>query len=146
MTAAGLKAIAVDEGPQEAIEPGEASQPQLLPEAKNGVSLDDVDRHAPTAAPRATKSIFPSLPPFWLATRLRRPAALRHNSRLLLYCALPRKVALGETNRRAVSGIEDNIETRCSVVHDRSPASLKAGSDVKPKRAILRDKAPASSI
>ena len=23
----------------------------------------------------------------------------RHNSRLLLYCALPRKVALGETNR-----------------------------------------------
>ena len=47
---------------------------------------------------------------------------------------------------RAVSGIEDNIETRCSVVHDRIPASVKAGSDVKPKRAILRDKAPASSI
>ena len=46
-----MKAIAVDEGPQDAIEPGEAS-PQLLPEAKNGVSLDDVGRHAPTAAPR----------------------------------------------------------------------------------------------
>jgi Protein of unknown function (DUF3489) len=52
LTAAGLKAIAVDEGPQDAIEPGEASQPQLLPEAKNGVSLDDAGRHAPTAAPR----------------------------------------------------------------------------------------------
>ena len=46
LTAAGLKAIAVDEGPQ-----GEAS-PQLLPEAKNGVSQTDVGRHAPTAAPR----------------------------------------------------------------------------------------------
>ena len=52
LTAAGLKAIAFDEGPKDAIEPGEASQPQLLPEAKNGVSLDDVGRHAPTAAPR----------------------------------------------------------------------------------------------
>ncbi len=50
LTAAGLKAIAADEGPQDAIEPGEAS-PQL-PEAKNGVSRDDVGRHAPTAAPR----------------------------------------------------------------------------------------------
>ena len=36
LTAAGLKAMAVDEGPQVAIEPGGAS-PQLLPEAKNGV-------------------------------------------------------------------------------------------------------------
>ena len=42
LTAAGLKAIAVDEGPQDAIDPGEAS-PQL-PEAKNGVSLDDAGR------------------------------------------------------------------------------------------------------
>ena len=52
LTAAGLKAIAVDERPQDAIEPGEASQPQLFPEAKNDVSLDDVGRRAPTAAPR----------------------------------------------------------------------------------------------
>ena len=52
LTAAGLKPIAVDERPQDAIEPGEALQPLLLPEAKNGVSLDDVGRHAPTAAPR----------------------------------------------------------------------------------------------
>ena len=50
LTAAGLKAIAVDEEPQDVIEPGEAS-PQL-PEAKNGVSRDDVGRRAPTAAPR----------------------------------------------------------------------------------------------
>ena len=33
LTAAGLKAIAVDEGPQDAIATGEVS-PQLLPEAK----------------------------------------------------------------------------------------------------------------
>ena len=46
-----MKAIAVDEGPQDAIATGEAS-PQLLPEAKNGVSQTDVGRHAPTAAPR----------------------------------------------------------------------------------------------
>jgi hypothetical protein len=52
LTAAGLKAIAVDGGPQDAIEPSEASQPQLLPEAKNDVSLDDAGRRAPTAAPR----------------------------------------------------------------------------------------------
>ena len=51
LTAAGLKAIAVDEEPQDVIKPGEAS-PQLLPEAKNGVRQDDVGRHAPTAAPR----------------------------------------------------------------------------------------------
>src|SRR5271169_1539974 len=52
LTAAGLKAITVDEGPRDVIEPGEASQPQLLSEAKNGVSLDDFSRHAPSAAPR----------------------------------------------------------------------------------------------
>ena len=52
LTAAGLKAIAVDEGPQDAIEPSEPSQAQFLPEAKNGVSLDEVGRHAPMAAPR----------------------------------------------------------------------------------------------
>ena len=37
LTAAGLKAIAVDEGPQDAIEPGEAPQPQ----PKNVVSPDE---------------------------------------------------------------------------------------------------------
>src|SRR6202453_3043788 len=37
LTAAGLKAIAVDEGSQDAIDPGEAPQPQ----AKNGVSPDE---------------------------------------------------------------------------------------------------------
>ena len=52
LTAAGLKQIAVDEGPQDAIEPGAASQAQLFLEAKNDVSLDDVGRRAPTAAPR----------------------------------------------------------------------------------------------
>jgi hypothetical protein len=37
LTAAGLKAMAVDEGPQDAIEPGEAPQPQ----AKDGASSDE---------------------------------------------------------------------------------------------------------
>lgn len=51
LTAVGLKAIAANVESEEPIKPGEAS-PQLVPEAKNGVSLDDVGRHAPMAAPR----------------------------------------------------------------------------------------------
>ena len=48
LTAAGLKAIAVDEGSQDAIEPGEAPQPQ----AKNGASPDEGGHPARVAAPR----------------------------------------------------------------------------------------------
>src|ERR1700683_5179579 len=48
LTAAGLKAIAVDEGSQDAIDPGEAPQPQ----AKNGVSPDEGGHPARVAAPR----------------------------------------------------------------------------------------------
>jgi Protein of unknown function (DUF3489) len=48
LTAAGLKAIAVDEGSPDAIEPGEAPQPQ----AKNGVSPDEGGHPARAAAPR----------------------------------------------------------------------------------------------
>ena len=48
MTVAGLKAIAVDEGPQDAIEPGEA--PQL--QAKNGAGPDEGGHSARVAAPR----------------------------------------------------------------------------------------------
>ena len=47
LTAAGLKAIAVDEGPPDAIEPGEAPQPQT----KTGASPDEGDP-ARVAAPR----------------------------------------------------------------------------------------------
>jgi Protein of unknown function (DUF3489) len=47
LTAAGLKAIAVDEGSPDAIEPGEAPQPQ----AKNGASPDE-GHPARAAAPR----------------------------------------------------------------------------------------------
>ena len=43
-----MKAIAVDEGSPEAIEPGEASQPQ----AKNGVSPDEGGHPARVAGPR----------------------------------------------------------------------------------------------
>ena len=48
LTVAGLKAIAVDEGPQDAIEPGEA--PQL--QAKNGAGPDEGGHSARVAAPR----------------------------------------------------------------------------------------------
>ena len=48
LTAAGLKAIAVDEGSQDAIEPSEAPQPQ----AKNGASPDEGGHPARVAAPR----------------------------------------------------------------------------------------------
>jgi Protein of unknown function (DUF3489) len=48
LTAAGLKAIAVDEGLQDAIEPSEAPQPQ----AKNSAGSDEGGRPARVAAPR----------------------------------------------------------------------------------------------
>ena len=48
LTAAGLKAIAVEEGSPDAIEPGEAPQPQ----AKNGASPDEGGHPARLAAPR----------------------------------------------------------------------------------------------
>ena len=48
LTAAGLKAIAVDEGSPDAIEPGEAPRPQ----AKNGASPDEGGHPARVAAPR----------------------------------------------------------------------------------------------
>ena len=48
LTAAGLKAIAVDKGSQEAIGPGEASQPQ----AKNGASPDEGGLPGRIAIPR----------------------------------------------------------------------------------------------
>ena len=51
LTAAGLKAIAVDEGSEEAIEPSEAAQPQPLPEAKTRVPMTSRQTHA--LAPRA---------------------------------------------------------------------------------------------
>jgi Protein of unknown function (DUF3489) len=49
LTAAGLRAIAVDEGSQDATEHGEAA-PQ--PQAKNGVSPDEGGHRARVAAPR----------------------------------------------------------------------------------------------
>ena len=48
LTAAGLKAIAVDEGSQDTIEPGDAPQPQ----AKNVASPDEGGHPAQAAAPR----------------------------------------------------------------------------------------------
>jgi hypothetical protein len=47
LTAAGLKAIAVEEGPQDAIEPGDAPQPQ----AKNR-AIPDQESHPAGVAPR----------------------------------------------------------------------------------------------
>jgi len=52
LTAAGLKAIAVDEGSEEAIGASEAAQAQPLPEAKTSGSPDDVGPQTNVAAPR----------------------------------------------------------------------------------------------
>ncbi len=53
LTAAGLKAIAVDEGSEEAIEPSETARPRPLPEAKTSGNPGDVGRRqAHAVAPR----------------------------------------------------------------------------------------------
>ena len=52
LTATGLKAIAVDEGSNEAIGASETAQVQPLPERKTNGSLDDVGRQTHAAAPR----------------------------------------------------------------------------------------------
>jgi hypothetical protein len=52
LTATGLKAIAVDEGSQEAIGASETAQAQPLPEAKTSGSPDDVGRQTHAVAPR----------------------------------------------------------------------------------------------
>jgi hypothetical protein len=52
LTAAGLKAIAVDEGSEEAVEPSETAQPQPFSEAKTIGSQDDVGRQTHAVAPR----------------------------------------------------------------------------------------------
>ncbi len=52
LTAAGLKAIAVDEGSEEAIGASETAQAQPLPEATTSGSPDDVGRQTHAVAPR----------------------------------------------------------------------------------------------
>ena len=52
LTAAGLKAIAVDEGSEEAIGASDTVQGQPLPEAKTSGSPDDVGPQTHAAAPR----------------------------------------------------------------------------------------------
>ena len=52
LTATGLKAIAVDEGPEEALEPSETAQAQPVSEAKTSGSPDDVGRRTHAVAPR----------------------------------------------------------------------------------------------
>ena len=69
-------------------------------------------------------------------------------SAIAAYCFVALCLARSSSARRisrTVNGIEDNIETRCSFVHGRSPASAKAGH-IKPKRAIVRDQAAARSV
>jgi hypothetical protein len=53
LTAAGLKAIAVDDGLDDAIAPREAPQPQSDPDATKASGHDIVDEHAKTLTPRA---------------------------------------------------------------------------------------------
>ena len=52
LTAAGLKAIAVDEGSEEAVAPSETAQPQPFSEARTIGSPDDVGRQTHAIAPR----------------------------------------------------------------------------------------------
>ena len=53
LTAAGLKAIAIDEAPEQAIEPIEAPQPRPISEATIVSDPDNVGEQAKTLAPRA---------------------------------------------------------------------------------------------
>jgi hypothetical protein len=52
LTAGGLKAIAVDEGSEGAIEPSKAPQPQPLPDETNASRPDAVGEQAKTSPPR----------------------------------------------------------------------------------------------
>ncbi len=63
-------------------------------------------------------------------------------SAIAAYCFVALNLAGSSSARRispTLSGIEDNIETRCSFVHGRSPASAKAGDHVKSRRTIVRN-------
>jgi hypothetical protein len=67
-------------------------------------------------------------------------------SAMVAYCFVTLCLAGSSSVRRisrTMSGIEENIETRCSIVHGRSSASAKAGDH---PRAIVRDQVPASGI
>jgi hypothetical protein len=70
-------------------------------------------------------------------------------SAIVAYCFVALCLARSSSARRfsrMMSGIEDNIETRCSFVHGRSPASAKAGDQIEPRRAIIREQAPTRSV
>jgi Protein of unknown function (DUF3489) len=53
LTAAGLKAIAVGDGSEEAIAPKEAPQPRPNPDTSSASGPDAIDEHAQTLTPRA---------------------------------------------------------------------------------------------
>ena len=68
---------------------------------------------------------------------------------IVAYCFVALCLAGSSSARRigsTVSGIEDNIETRCSFFYGRSPAAAKADDHFKPSRAIVRGQIPASGI
>ena len=70
-------------------------------------------------------------------------------SAIAAYCFVALCLARSPSARRIsriVSGIEDNIETRCSFVYGRSPASAKAGDHISPRHAIVGNQIPASGI
>ena len=60
--------------------------------------------------------------------------------------ALPRRSSSARRIGPTVSGSGDNIETRCSFVRGRSPASTKTDNDVKPTREIVENQLVASGI
>jgi hypothetical protein len=77
----------------------------------------------------------------------RRGREARLSRAIITYCfvalCLARSSSAGRISRM-VGGTEDNIETRCSFVHGRSPASAKAGDHVKSRRTIVRNQFVAS--
>jgi Protein of unknown function (DUF3489) len=141
LTAAGLKAIAGDEESEESIERGEASQPQLVPEAKNGVSLDDVGRRAATAAPRDGSKLALIIDLLWRADGAtivdltQATGWLAHTTRAAItglrkrgYVVTRKRTGAGETIYR-ISVVPDGSGDRVAVQTE----TVKGRRDPKPK-------------
>ena len=138
MTAAGLKAIAVDEGSEGAIEPSKATQPQRPPDETNASRPDAVGEHAKTSAPRAgsklarvidllQRSDGATIPTLTKAT-----GWLPHTTRAALtglrkrgYAVVRTRVDTGESVYRIAGGVADGgnrfVVQPESPDHDREP-------------------------
>jgi hypothetical protein len=138
LTAAGLNAIAVDEGSEGAIEPSKATQPQRPPDETNASRPDAVGEHAKTSAPRAgsklarvidllQRSDGATIPTLTKAT-----GWLPHTTRAALtglrkrgYAVVRTRVDTGESVYRIAGGVADGgnrfVVQPESPDHDREP-------------------------